>query len=837
METPAGVQIARSPAAEPVGLDPGESAEWEWAIRFPDAGRFPLRFSIAGFPGTDETLTVRVLERPPAQRMGKIPEPVRAAGEYEIGVYYFPRWYEAQNWAPILPFPERKPLLGWYVDLSPDAADWHISWCAASGISFFIYDWYWEEGRRQLYGALEKGYMNARFRRDLKFCLLWANHNRPKTHSVEDLLAVTRFWIDHYFRLPEYYTIDGRPVVVIFAPRNIVSDLGGAEAVREAFEAMRQTCRSAGVLPVYLVACGTGDARTQEALAAQGYDASSGYNYPSISGEGTSGDGYEAMIDGYLELWEAAAAADRLPHIPVLSGGWDSRPWHGAKGRVRAGRAPTLFRRHCLDAKRFLAELSPRNKRILFVEAWNEWGEGSYIEPHAEFGFDYLQAIREVFSATKEAWEPLVPSDVGLSVPLVTGLEKPAVEPTEPPSLSVRIPKGEWKIGGRSYLVESDRILPVKPATRVRVTGEEHVLSGDPVRRWTGGTILRGSLGPFAPTRLPLAVDPASVVVRSATGGGAAVYRPGTDYAFDAEYGGLARNPEGGIPEGERVLVDYDHYYARIDGIDLLPDGSVAVSEGEPVKACPLAPSPPPDAVRLANLFIPFRCEAIVPGSIHPVPTAKQGRVEEVPLFFTGAEFLSRFRAKLRAGEDVTVVFLGDSVTVGGDATTPGLSFVGRFEGELRRIFPDAGLRVVNAGVGGTNSDDGLKRLERDVQAHQPDLVVVEYVNDMGFPPEKIRANYGLLLTRLGEAGTEDSILLTPHLVRPAWMGGFAEAAQALREVAFERQAALGDVAASWTALADLGVPYESLLANGINHPDDRGHWIYAQVLLALARD
>jgi hypothetical protein len=50
----------------------------------------------------------------------------------------------------------------------------------------------------------------------------------------------------------------------------------------------------------------------------------------------------------------------------------------------------------------------------VLIEAWNEWGEGSYIEPHREFGFGYLDAIRDVFTTAPKAHVDLTPADVGL---------------------------------------------------------------------------------------------------------------------------------------------------------------------------------------------------------------------------------------------------------------------------------------------------------------------------------------------------------------------------------------------------------------------------------------
>ncbi|HID08267.1 MAG TPA: hypothetical protein EYP10_14095, partial [Armatimonadetes bacterium] len=121
-----------------------------------------------------------------------VPPPQPVHSNYQVGVYYFPGWRTWDRWEPILPFPERTPVLGWYREGDPQVADWHIKWAVEHGISFFIYDWYWVRGARQLEHALHDGYFNARYRSMLKFCLLWANHNPRGTSSHEDCLNLVR---------------------------------------------------------------------------------------------------------------------------------------------------------------------------------------------------------------------------------------------------------------------------------------------------------------------------------------------------------------------------------------------------------------------------------------------------------------------------------------------------------------------------------------------------------------------------------------------------------------------------------------------------------------------
>lgn len=414
---PDGVHLTSSPTPEALAARLGFSEEvaLSWTVESPQPVSGKARLVLSGdqVESVSREVEISFPARPNLPKAAYVPEPKPVRGKYDVGVYYFPGWQTRSQWQPIERFPERKPVLGWYREGDPEVADWQIKWAVEHGITYFAYDWYWSQGSRSLEHGLHKGYLQSRYKNLLKFCLLWANHNAPKTHSLDDSVAVARYWITNYFQLPEYYRIDGKPVVIIFSPYNYKSDLGNA-GVNEAFEAMRAECRRAGLPGLYLVAC-VGNARQVDG---ENYDAVSAYNWPGL---GLSGDDkrapYAGLVPAYQEHWSQLLKEDTKPILLPLSGGWDSRPWHGESAMVRDGRTPDLFREHLLSARRFL-ETSASNSRILpsvLVEAWNEWGEGSYIEPHREFGFGYLDAIREVFaSGAENPHQDLAPVDVGL---------------------------------------------------------------------------------------------------------------------------------------------------------------------------------------------------------------------------------------------------------------------------------------------------------------------------------------------------------------------------------------------------------------------------------------
>lgn len=350
-----------------------------------------------------------------------VPEPTPVKSEYSIGAYYFPGWKEGvhSGWPKIMPFPERKPLLGWYREGEPEVADWHIKWAVEHGIEFFAYDWYWCQGKRQLEHALHDGYFNAKYKDKLKFCLLWANHNPDNTSSIEDFENVTRYWIDNYFKLPQYYKIDGKPVVIIFSVGRFTKDMG-VEKVKEGFEKMRDICKKNGIPGLYLAGCCGIDKQSLLEMKQEGYDSGTGYNYPwfgmTEEEKAKKSAPYDSMVESYKKIWDEIAAHKIIDYFPVVDPGWDSRPWHGKDALVRTDQHPDKFRKMLEYAKEYVNKypVGKEKKKVVIVEAWNEFGEGDFVEPHVKYGFGYLDAIREVFTDPKKKHKDIVPEDVGL---------------------------------------------------------------------------------------------------------------------------------------------------------------------------------------------------------------------------------------------------------------------------------------------------------------------------------------------------------------------------------------------------------------------------------------
>ncbi len=152
-------------------------------------------------------------------------------------------------------------------------------------------------------------------------------------------------------------------------------------------------------------------------------------------------------------------------------------------------------------------------------------------------------------------------------------------------------------------------------------------------------------------------------------------------------------------------------------------------------------------------------------------------------------------------------------------------------------------------GWGGRNTESFLNEppgspynYQQQVLGTKPDLVVSEFVNDAWLSVEEVEMRYGKLLADFTAIGAE-WIILTPHYVRPDWMGLTRERdidddprpyVAGLRQFAIRHNVALADAAMRWGRLWRQGLPYTTLLLNAINHPDHRGMQLFTDSLLAL---
>jgi hypothetical protein len=332
---------------------------------------------------------------------------VHSASAVDIGVYYFPGWRsDFIYWkdikglpgskSPGKPWPDRQPLLGYYPEEEPWVAEKHIAWAAQYGITFFAYDWYWNINKPEYDHALNN-YLKANNRSKLKFSLLWA-YDIATIKNPTEFDTMVSYWITNYFSQPTYYRIEDKPVIFVFSYDQLEANARAiGETTKTLLARANVMATQKGYKGIYFII--TTNAKPGDDIErfflANGFNAYTGWNY--VEAKGSRTDDYDVMVDAYIEYYAAATRTSKLlPYILPASPGWDSRPWSGNSTVVRSNPTPAKFQRMLSGAKQIL-DTNNLMPKILMIEAWNEFGEGSYIEPTKKWGFSYLETIKNVF--------------------------------------------------------------------------------------------------------------------------------------------------------------------------------------------------------------------------------------------------------------------------------------------------------------------------------------------------------------------------------------------------------------------------------------------------------
>lgn len=197
--------------------------------------------------------------------------------------------------------------------------------------------------------------------------------------------------------------------------------------------------------------------------------------------------------------------------------------------------------------------------------------------------------------------------------------------------------------------------------------------------------------------------------------------------------------------------------------------------------------------------------------------------------------------AKIEVANETTIVCLGDSVTgvyyhTGGHRAYPEM-----LEIALKAIHPKASLRVINAGISGNTTVEGLARLDADVLQHQPALVTISFgLNDMvRVPPEQYRSNLVQLIDRC-QAAHSKVILCTPNAVidtdsRP--ITKLVEYCNIIRDVGTEKNVLVCDQYAAGERLKQRAPWTWRLTMSDAIHPNMDGHKRMAEELCRSITD
>ena len=330
----------------------------------------------------------------------------------------------------------RVPTWGYFDESDPEMMKRQIDLAADSGITGFIFDWYWYDGVEFLEKPLNEAFLNAPNRNRVKFAIMWANHSwgiwpaldegcrgmngnenqasrepfLKAFHSEDDLRRVMEYSCEKYFKCENYWKIDGKPVYSIYNCNRIFQDIEPADVLR----IMNEVARKHGFPGIYTMMnigccndneyyCGWG--RIPK-MRDSGFDSVFAYNSGLRSdfekyvnpGEPTKDFSHGMVNQRYC--WERIAEQG-LPFFPSITVGGDvsprwsrelTYPWDYKKMGyypITVNNTPERIAELLRDALSF-------DTKAVIINAWNEWTEGMFLLPDNHDGSERLDKIKEV---------------------------------------------------------------------------------------------------------------------------------------------------------------------------------------------------------------------------------------------------------------------------------------------------------------------------------------------------------------------------------------------------------------------------------------------------------
>jgi lipopolysaccharide biosynthesis protein len=324
----------------------------------------------------------------------------------------FTEWSNVVTAQPVYPGHHQPKLpaeLGFYDLRAPETLAAQAALADMAGIEAFMYYHYWFAGRqlleRPVWDRLTSGV-------EMPFCLMWANENWTRIWDGRDTdvlmgqrydeVPASRFVDDVMPLLMDrrYLRMDGRAVLAIYRP-------GQIPELPAVIGSWREAARRAGVgeLCVLNVDVAREFHGLRDDPALEGLDGSLGFpphnalwdwiHHAPIGGPlGFRGNtlSYRGMVNDAIQRLSAGLDPDYFPGVMV---GFDNTARRQVNPDIWYGSNAYTFRRWLAAAARAVSS-RPLGRRLVFVNAWNEWAESAVLEPTMRYGRSFLQAVRDV---------------------------------------------------------------------------------------------------------------------------------------------------------------------------------------------------------------------------------------------------------------------------------------------------------------------------------------------------------------------------------------------------------------------------------------------------------
>lgn len=266
------------------------------------------------------------------------------------------------------------------------------------GLYGFCYHYYWFGGKRVLDLPLQQILNNPDL--DFPFCINWANENWSKRwNGLDDdiILAQKHSPVDDVAFLnaikpiladKRYIKIHGKPLLMVYRP-NLFPD------AKSTTERWRNHARKIGMGEIYLVL--THSFEHLNPLE-YGFDAAvefapNTFHVTDISKQVSPfNPDYHGIVYDYKEAIQYSINFETPPYTKFrcIFPSWDNEARKPGRGSVFVGSTPSIYGNWLKHLLTYTEQMHNGEEKLLFVNAWNEWAEGAYLEPDIYFGYAYL---------------------------------------------------------------------------------------------------------------------------------------------------------------------------------------------------------------------------------------------------------------------------------------------------------------------------------------------------------------------------------------------------------------------------------------------------------------
>ncbi len=340
----------------------------------------------------------------------------------KLGAYYWDGWFaKLSHWTDRLlnDFSEREPVWGW-LGATVENMELQIDYAADAGLSFFAFDWYYpQNGEINPMNYAVDRFLEAKNSDRMEFCLLVANHDGGFIFRENWEDACERFM--PYLTHPNAMKHEGKPIIIFFLTWEFQACLGGFEEAKKCHDYLNQKLIDAGYPGVFVLGC-VSPPRTEDQGVSEDaevykkeldvfglgwIDGITGYNFHrgglKPESEMTASDAdyiypFTSLARDHEVTAELYCRHVSLPYMPLVIGGWDCRPWEQIDGGARScyspDKTPTSVYRHVVNMGKIMKKYPDKMvSDYAIVYAWNENGEGGFIEPTKGDGGAILAAV------------------------------------------------------------------------------------------------------------------------------------------------------------------------------------------------------------------------------------------------------------------------------------------------------------------------------------------------------------------------------------------------------------------------------------------------------------